>query len=123
VSSAAPLRILLRLAAPMVLARASQSVITFADAIQVKHLGYQAIAATATGGLNVLLVVTLAWGTVFIVQSFVAQLAGRGDRDQAPRFAWYGLAIALGAGLFAAALIPLIGPALALTRYSPAVRD
>ena len=122
-SSAAPLRTLLRLAAPMVLARASQSVITFADAIQVKHLGYQAIAATATGGLNVLLVVTLAWGTVFIVQSFVAQLAGRGERDQAPRYAWYGLAIALGAGLFAAALIPLLGPALALTRYSPAVRD
>jgi len=123
VPSAAPLRILLRLAAPMILARASQSVITFADTIQVKHLGYQAIAATATGGLNALLFVTLAWGTVFIVQSFVAQLAGRGDRDQAPRFAWYGLAIALGAGLIAVALIPLIGPALALTRYSPAVRD
>jgi MATE family multidrug resistance protein len=107
----------------MVLARASQSVITFADAIQVKHLGYQAIAATATGGLNVLLVVTLAWGTVFIIQSFVAQLTGRGERDQAPRYAWYGLAIALVAGLVAAALIPLLGPLLALTRYSPAVRD
>ncbi|HEX3766202.1 MAG TPA: MATE family efflux transporter [Kofleriaceae bacterium] len=121
--SAAPLRTLLRLATPMVLARASQSVITFADAIQVKHLGYQAIAATATGGLNVLLVVTLAWGTVFIIQSFVAQLTGRGERDQAPRYAWYGLAIALVAGLVAAALIPLLGPLLALTRYSPAVRD
>lgn len=125
--SAAPLRTLLRpllgLAAPMVLARASQSVITFADAIQVKHLGYQAIAATATGGLNVMGFVIPAMGTVFIIQSFVAQLAGRGDRDQAPRFAWYGLAIALGAALIAAAMIPLIGPALAHTSYSPEVRD
>lgn len=114
---------LLRLAAPMVLARASQSVITFADAIQVKHLGYKAIAATATGGLNVMGFVILAMGTVFILQSFVAQLVGRGDRDQAPRFAWYGLAIALFAAVAALAVTPLIGPALAHTRYSPEVRD
>jgi MATE family multidrug resistance protein len=103
----------------MVLARASQSVITFADAIQTKHLGYQAIAATATGGLNVYGFVILPMGTVFILQSFVAQLTGRGERDQAPRFAWYGVAIALLAGLVAAAAIPLIGPLLSLTHYSP----
>jgi MATE family multidrug resistance protein len=107
----------------MVLARASQSVITFADAIQVKHLGFKAIAATATGGLNVMGFVILAMGTVFIVQSFVAQLAGRGDRDQTPRFAWYGLAIALLAAVIALALTPLVGPALALTGYSVEVRE
>lgn len=107
----------------MVLARASQSVITFADAIQVKHLGFKAIAATATGGLNVMGFVILGSGTVFIVQSFVAQLSGRGERDQAPRFAWYGLAIALIAAVIAVALTPLVGPALALTGYSVEVRD
>jgi MATE family, multidrug efflux pump len=123
VSSAAPLRTLVRLAVPMVLARASQSVITFADAIQVKHLGVKAIAATSTGGLNVLGFVILAMGTAFIVQSFVAQLAGRGDRDDTPRFAWYGLALALGAAVIAIALIPLVGPALALTGYSIEVRE
>src|SRR5438309_783648 len=47
----------------MVLARASQSVITFADAIQVKDLGPGAIAATATGGLNVMGLVILTMGT------------------------------------------------------------
>jgi MATE family multidrug resistance protein len=114
---------LLRLAVPMVLARASQSVITFADAIQVKHLGFKAIAATATGGLNVMGCVILAMGTAFIVQSFVAQLSGRGDRDETPRFAWYGLAIALGAAIGGVALIPLVRPALALTGYSIEVRD
>jgi MATE family multidrug resistance protein len=107
----------------MVLARASQSVITFADAIQVKQLGFKAIAATATGGLNVMGFVILAMGTTFIVQSFVAQLSGRGDRDDAPRFAWYGLALALAAAVIGAAMIPLIGPALALTGYSPELRD
>ena len=107
----------------MVLARASQSVITFADAIQVKHLGFKAIAATATGGLNVIGFVILAMGTVFIVQSFVAQLVGRGDRDDTPLFAWYGLAISVIAAVVSAALIPVVGPALALTGYSPEVRD
>jgi MATE family multidrug resistance protein len=123
VPSAASLRTLLRLALPMVLARASQSVITFSDAIQVKHLGYRAIAATATGGLNIFGFEVLMMGTVFIVQSFVAQLAGRGERDQTRRFAWYGLAIALIAAVVAAALIPLIRPALSLTHYSAELRD
>ncbi|HEY6178106.1 MAG TPA: MATE family efflux transporter [Kofleriaceae bacterium] len=121
--SAASLRTLLQLAAPMILARASQSVVTFADAIQVKHLGYQAIAATATGGLNVYGFVILPMGAAFILQSFASQLTGRGDGDQAPRFAWYGMAIALIAGLVAAAAIPLIGPLLSLTRYSPELRQ
>lgn len=119
----AALRTLLQLAAPMVAARAVQSVDTFADVLQVKHLGHQAIAATATGGLNVAGLVILATGTVFIVQSFVAQLSGRCDLDQTPRFAWYGLAIALVSGVIAVALIPVAGPALALTDYSPEVRD
>ena len=119
----APLRTLMLLALPMVLARASQSVITFADAIQVKHLGAGAIAATATGGLNVMGFVILPMGIVLIVQSFVSQLVGRGDTRSAPRYAWYGLAIALASGLVALALIPLVAPALALTGYSPGVRD
>ena len=106
----------------MVLARATQSVITFADVLQVKHLGAGAIAATATGGLNVVGFVILPMGTVFIVQSFVSQLAGRGDTEGAPRFAWYGLAIARGAAVGSAALIPAVEPALALTGYSPGVR-
>ena len=93
------LKTLMVLALPMVLARASQSVITFADAIQVSDLGDKAIAATASGGLNVMAWSALAMGTVFIVQSFVAQLAGRGQREDASRFAWYGLGIAVAAGL------------------------
>jgi MATE family multidrug resistance protein len=113
---------LLALALPMVLARATQSVITFADAIQVEHLGPGALAATATGGLNVMGLVILPMGLVFIVQSFVAQLVGRGDRDSTPRFAKYGLLLALLAGVLGLALIPAIGPLLSLTSYSPGVQ-
>ena len=121
-SSAAPLRALLALAMPMVLARATQAVITFADAIQVKHLGAGALAATATGGLNLLGFVILPMGTVFIVQSFVAQLVGSGARDDSPRFAWYGLAIAAISAVLALAAIPAITPLLGLSSYSPYVQ-
>jgi len=107
----------------MVLARATQAAITFADAIQVKDLGKGAIAATATGGLNIAGIAILPMGTVFILQSFVSQLVGRNARDEAPRFAWYGLAIALGAGLISLALIPVIGPVMQLTGFSDHVRD
>lgn len=121
--SAAPLRTLLALALPMVLARATQAVITFADALQVKHLGAGALAATATGGLNIIIFIILPMGTVFIVQSFVAQLSGRGQLADAPRYAWYGLAIAAIAGAISAAMIPFIDPVLSYTDYSPHVRD
>src|ERR1043165_5608181 len=116
------LSMLLALAIPMVLARMTQSVITFADAIQVEHLGSQSLAATATGGLNVMGLVILPQGIAFIIQSFVAQLTGRGDRAETPRFAMYGLGIAAVAGLIGLVAIPAIDPLLSLTSYSPAVR-
>jgi multidrug resistance protein, MATE family len=113
---------LLRLAMPMVLARATQAVISFADTFQVSHLGTDAIAATATGGLNTYGLVMLPMGTVFIVQTFVSQLVGRGERSATPRFAWYGLLISALAGAVAIAAIPLIGPLLGLFHYSDSVR-
>jgi MATE family multidrug resistance protein len=117
------LRILLALALPMVLSRATQSVMTFADALMVEHLGPQAIAASATGGFNVFLFMILPMGTVFIVQSFVAQLVGANDRDATPRFAWYGIIISIASGIVAIALIPAIDPLLYYADFSPAVRE
>jgi MATE family multidrug resistance protein len=117
------LRALLSLAVPMMAARAAQSVITFADALQIKNHGASAIAAVAAGGLNFYGIVTLPMATVFIVQSFVAQIVGRGERDQARRFAWYGLVIALASGMIATTLFPAIGPALSLLDYSPRLRS
>ncbi|HEY1546488.1 MAG TPA: MATE family efflux transporter [Kofleriaceae bacterium] len=118
----ARLAMLMRLALPMVVARATQSAITFADAIQVKHLGTDAIAAVATGGLNAQLFVFLPMGIAFIVQSFVAQLVGRGEREQTRRFAWYGIAISVAAAIVAAAAIPLVAPTLGLLPYKPHLR-
>ncbi len=123
VSTSAAIRALLVLALPMMMTRATQSVMTFADALLVEHLGPGAIAASATGGMNTYALIILPMGTVFIVQSFVAQLVGRGERDSTARFAWYGLIIAAIAGVVALAAIPAVGPVLGLTGYSAGVRD
>ncbi|MDX2092283.1 MAG: MATE family efflux transporter [Kofleriaceae bacterium] len=121
-SSAASIRGLLALAFPMILARATQAVMTFADALMVAHLGKSAIAASATGGFNVFLLMVLPMGTVFIVQSFVAQLVGAGDRDATPRYAWYGLSIAVIAGALSLAFLPAIDPLLSLGDFTPEVQ-
>lgn len=116
------MRALLVLALPMVMARATQSVMSFADALLVEHLGPGAIAASATGGMNSYIMIILPMGTVFIVQSFVAQLVGRGDRESTSRFAVYGLALAGIAGVLGLAFMPAVGPLLGLSDYSPAVQ-
>ena len=121
--SAAPsVRALLALAGPMIIARATQAVDGFADTYQVHHLGTDAIVATGTGALNCYGVIMLPLGIAFIVSSFVAQLEGSGRRGEAARYGWYGLLLALFAGLLSLLALPLIGPALGLFRYTDAVR-
>lgn len=116
-------RALLALAMPMVLARATQAVISFADYYQVRSLGPEAQIATATGGINVYAFVILPMGLAFIIQSFVAQLVGSGQRSATPRFAWYGLGISAISGAIALAAAPLVPVLLALTDFAPGVQS
>jgi len=98
----------------MVLARATQAVLTACDAAFTAPLGSDSLTAVTTGGLNTFFFIVLPMGAVFIVQSFTAQLKGKGDVGGARRYGFYGLAIAVVAGLASIAMIPLIGPALAI---------
>ncbi len=111
----------LRLAWPIVLARATQAVIGFTDALMVAPLGQDSLAATTTGGLDAFAFIILPMGTVFIVQSFTAQLRGQGDLVAARRFAYYGLVIALGAAVVAALAMPALPWALSHFGYAPRV--
>jgi MATE family multidrug resistance protein len=106
------LRALLVLAGPLVLARATQAVITACDAAFAAPLGSDELTAVTTGGLNTFFFIILPMGTVFIVQSYAAQLKGKGELAAARRYAFYGLAVAAIAGVVALAAIPLIGPLL-----------
>jgi MATE family multidrug resistance protein len=115
------LRALLGLAWPVVLARSAQAVIGFADALMTVPLGEEAVAAVTTGAMNVLAVAILPMGTVFIVQSFAAQLGAKGAHLAARRYGYYGLAFAAVTMVLALAATPLVEPLLALFSYAPGV--
>src|SRR5688572_10651778 len=128
VESAAPagvsaLHRLFQLSWPIVLARASQSVIGFCDALMVAPLGEAALAAVTTGALNSFLLIILPSGTVFILQSFTSQLRGRGELAAVWRYAWYGLTFAVLAQLLALLVIPLVPALLGQLQYDPLVRE
>jgi multidrug resistance protein, MATE family len=118
---AGTMRALLVLAWPIVLARATQAVVGFCDALMVAPLGEESLAAVTTGALNTWAFVMLPMGTVFIVQSFAAQLHGRGELHAVRRYAWYGLIVAAGAGLVSAAALPFIPAMVGSLGYAPAV--
>jgi MATE family multidrug resistance protein len=113
---------LLTLAWPVVLSRSAQSVIGFCDALMTAPLGEDALAAATTGALNTFALLILPMGVVFIVQSFAAQLRGKNDLVGARRYGWYGLILAVLAGLVALACTPVVAPAVALMSYSDTVK-
>ncbi len=119
----ATLGTLLALAGPIIISRASQTVVGLSDALMVAHLGAAALAATATGALNAYTVLILPMGITFIVASFTSQLAGKGDIAGARRYGWYGLLVALGALFFSLAAVPLVDPVLSLLSYTDEVRS
>ena len=116
-------RPLLALAWPVVLARATQSVIGFCDALLVAPLGEEALAAVTTGAMDTLAFVMLPMGTAFIVQSFVAQLRGRGELAATPRYAFYGLAMAVLAQAIALLALPFLPSVLGTLGYAPRVHE
>ena len=116
------LRVLLSLAWPVVLTRATQSVIGFCDALMVAPLGEAELAAVTTGALNSFALIILPMGTVFILQSFVSQLRGRGELGRVTRYAQYGLLLSLLAGLAGVCAIPFLPRALSLIAFAPDVR-
>ncbi len=114
---------LLRLAWPVVVGRAAQSVVGFSDAALVASLGPDALAATSNGSMNALVLLMLPTGLVFIVQSFASQLHGAGDRAGVRRYGWYGLAVAGLTQLVALLALPLLPWALGRLDYSASVRE
>ncbi len=115
------LRTLLVLAWPVIVARSSMAVIGFCDALMTSDLGEAELAAVTTGSLNAFAIAILPMGIAFIVQSFAAQLTGKGDLVAARRYAYYGLVLAGAVAIVAAVCIPLVGPVLGLLAYEPAV--
>lgn len=123
-ATSAPVRVatLLALAWPVIVSRITQTIIGMADAVMIAPLGEDALAATTTGALNVVNFLILPMGVVFIVQTYAAQLTGKGDPGGARRYAWYGIAIALVAELACVASVPFLAAGAEQLAYTPQVR-
>ena len=117
-----PTGTLLRLAWPIVLSRATQAVVGFSDAFLIAPLGEAPLAAVTTGAMDVLCLTMLPLGTMMILQSFAAQLRGRGDLSAVGRYAHYGLFLSVVAGLIGLLVVPLVEPGLEFIGYEPAVQ-
>jgi MATE family multidrug resistance protein len=113
---------LLTLAWPVIISRSAQVVVGFTDAVMCGRLGESALAATTAGATNTFNVLILPFGTVFIVSSFVSQLAGAKDYAGARRYAWYGLGIALLAGVACLCAIPFVDVAIDQLSYANDVK-
>lgn len=118
----ATLMTLLRLALPIVLSRASQTVVGLADAIMVAHLGAASLAATSTGATNAFSLLILPMGITFIVASFSSQLFGKGDIASARRYGWYGLIVAALTQVVCFVSIPFFGSVVDLLPYEADVK-
>lgn len=118
----AKLKTLLALAWPIIVSRASQTVVGLSDAIMVAELGASALAATATGATNAFTLFIFPLGVVFIVSSFSSQLFGRGDVAGARRYGWYGLIVAAATQVLCVAAIAGVDPVLSLLPYTGEVR-
>lgn len=118
----ATLKSLLTLALPIVLSRASQTVVGLSDAIMVAHLGGAALASTSTGATNAFALLIFPMGITFIISSFSSQLFGRGDAVSARRFGWYGLIVAAVTQVVCFASIPFFEPLLSLLPYEADVK-
>ncbi len=112
---------MLTLSWPLVVTRSTQSVVGFSDALFSAPLGEEALAAVTTGAFNTFAFIILPMGTSLILQSFTAQLRGKGDLEAARRFAWYALVLALAAGVAATCAIPFIPVVLHHLGYAPGV--
>lgn len=116
------LRSLLTLAWPIIISRATQTVVSLSDTLMIAHLGASALAAVATGGLNAMTVLIFPMGITFIVQSYASQLFGKSDLGGARRYGWYGLLVALLTQALALLAWPHIDDALAWVNSTDEVR-
>lgn len=114
---------ILILAWPVIIARSSQAVIGFADALMCAPLGDEALAAATTGAMNIFAISILPMGIVFIGQSYAAQLTGQGRINVAIRYAWYGLLLAAIMAIIAVCAIPAVSPVLSLAGFSAGVHS
>lgn len=88
------LRLMLRLAWPVVLAELGWITMGIVDTVMVRQLGPAAIGAVGTGSTMFMALMVLGMGTLFALDTFVAQSFGAGRIDECHRWLFAGLQLA-----------------------------
>ena len=113
-----------RQAWPTVVSMTSYTVMGFIDALMVARLGPTEFAAQGNGGLWSFLPISLIFGVLTVVNTFVSQNVGAGRGVQTARYGWAGLWLGVFAWLFLllpwAVLLPTL---FRLAGHEPALID
>ena len=113
-TSAALVREVLVMGAPIIAAMGSSSVMTFVDFWMVSRVGQAETAAISPASITVFTLTAFLIGLARCTNTFAAQSFGRGRYRECGPYAWQGLYIAALAGLVALAFRPLAGVIFAL---------
>ena len=104
------LKYMLKLAAPMVIAHISFTVMQFVDRIMVSRLGKEALAAVLPAGYVSFLPASFAIGVMTSVNTFVSQSLGRGDRKACSNYCWQAIYMGLAYSLVTLAILRPAAP-------------
>ncbi len=120
-----PLMELLSIAIPTVATMTSYTLMTFVDKLMVSRIGPDPVyvGAQGNGGITSWIAVSIVFGALTVVNTFVSQNFGAGRADRAPAYAWNGVWLAIAAWLVLilpyAALLPALYAAIRDTNLKP----
>ena len=113
---------LLMLAAPIVAAMISRTVMSFVDFVMVSQLGTAAQAAIMPAGVLLFCFISFGMGAATAVSTFVSQSLGRDRPADCSAYGWQGLYVGLGFGLLLLPLWLLVPPFFHWVGHAPDVQ-
>lgn len=92
---------------PIIITMASYTLMSAIDVVMVGHHSAAELSAVGPAASVFFLIASLMMGTLSITNTFVAQCVGRGEKHEAPRYAWQGVYLTVMWGVVAWSLSPL----------------
>ena len=116
------LKYILKLAAPMVIAHISFTIMQFVDRFMVSRLGTEELAAILPAGYVGFLPAAFAIGVMTSVNTFVSQSLGRGDKKACSNYCWQAIYMGLAYSLIVVVVMWPAAPAIfKMLGHEPAV--
>ena len=116
------LKYMLKLAAPMVVAHISFTIMQFVDRFMVSRLGTEELAAILPAGYVSFLPAAFAIGVMTSINTFVSQSLGRGDKKACSNYCWQAIYMGLAYSVVVVAIMWPAAPAIfRMLGHEPAV--